>query len=96
MSKEALARIVTKAVQDRRFRTELLRDPKGTLADVDLTRAEYAALTQLDDASFDYLSKGGGIRSAGIIVNGTTVCVGKDPVTLSRYRLADLTKVLGS
>ncbi len=50
MSREAVERIIGKAVMDAEFREALLADPAKALAGYDLTEEEMAGLKELADA----------------------------------------------
>lgn len=53
MSKEVIITVLKRAVEDEAFRASLKSDPDGALAGFDLTEAERAALSKVDDSLFE-------------------------------------------
>jgi hypothetical protein len=82
-----MIKAVKKAVEDSRFRTKLLRDPKGTLSGLNLSRSEFSAITQLTNSSFDYI--GTSTKSVSLTQSPIITPIREDPKTWSRYSLTD-------
>ena len=87
MSREVLEKTIERAAKDTRFRSSLLKDPKGTLSGLDLSREERSAITQLTNGSFDYIS------AQGYLSLGHYTRIANDARTLSRYNLTELAKL---
>jgi hypothetical protein len=95
MSREVMAKTVGKAVTDSRFRKQLLDNPKSALSGLSLSSEEYSAITQLTNASFDFLQENADVPR---LSDGAS-CINKNlsgevDITLSRYNLTDFGKLL--
>lgn len=90
MSKEVMIQTVEKALKDTQFRSMLLKDPKGALSGLSLTREEYSALTQLTSESFDFIDENL-VGEPTYVVTAAAACLaGRErEATLSRYNLTD-------
>lgn len=92
MSREVLIKTVDKAVRDTRFRSQLLKDPKGTLSGLNLSREEYGAVVQLTNESYNYFQN----QLESNVVTSALACLAgsESSTTLSRYNLTDLVKLV--
>lgn len=96
MSLDVLAKVVNTAVQDTRYRSRLLKDPKGTLIDLKLTREEYSAILQLNSESFSFMQENIDPKANFSSVMSCIVQSALhefDGRTLSRFSLTDLAKL---
>ncbi len=63
MSEAVVKEIITKAIEDEKFRNQLFSDPKKALAGYKLTAAERKMLEDLNEDNFDQFAGGLGDRT---------------------------------
>lgn len=72
MSATAVEKVITRAVKDEAFRTQLFSEPTAALAGYDLTDAEIETLSSLNEDNFDsFAGDLGGRTTQGRWIPGT-------------------------